>query len=125
MHDLYSKLNSVYHIYRAFATLTFCQLFHAFDVRSERSSLFHIGVFSNPAMNKAFLIGLTMQLAVLCVPPLQVVFSTVPMSPLEWAVVLALAITPVVVCELAKAVSRGRTRRPARAEKVEPACARR
>ena len=49
-----------------------CQLFHAFDVRSERSSLFHIGVFSNPAMNKAFLIGLTMQLAVLCVPPLQV-----------------------------------------------------
>ena len=109
----------------AFATLTFSQLFHAFDVRSERSSLFHIGVFSNPAMNKAFLIGLTMQLAVLCVPPLQVVFSTVPMSPLEWAVVLALAITPVVVCELAKAVSRGRTRRPARAEKVEPACARR
>ena len=109
----------------AFATLTLCQLFHAFDVRSERSSLFHIGVFSNPAMNKAFLIGLTMQLAVLCVPPLQVVFSTVPMSPLEWAVVLALAITPVVVCELAKAVSRGRTRRPARAEKVEPACARR
>lgn len=91
----------------AFATLTLCQLFHAFDVRSERSSLFHIGVFSNPAMNKAFLIGLTMQLAVLCVPPLQVVFSTVPMSPLEWAVVLALAITPVVVCELAKAVSRG------------------
>ena len=109
----------------AFATLTLCQLFHAFDVRSERSSLFHIGVFSNPAMNKAFLIGLTMQLAVLCVPPLQVVFSTVPMSPLEWAVVLALAITPVVVCELAKAVSRGRTRRPARAEKVEPAGARR
>ena len=109
----------------AFATLTLCQLFHAFDVRSERSSLFHIGVFSNPAMNKAFLIGLTMQLAVLCVPPLQVVFSTVPMSPLEWAVVLALAITPVVVCELAKAVSRGRTRCPARAEKVEPACARR
>ena len=101
------------------------EAFHAFDVRSERSSLFHIGVFSNPAMNKAFLIGLTMQLAVLCVPPLQVVFSTVPMSPLEWAVVLALAITPVVVCELAKAVSRGRTRRPARAEKVEPACARR
>ena len=109
----------------AFATLTLCQLFHAFDVRSERSSLFHIGVFSNPAMNKAFLIGLTMQVAVLCVPPLQVVFSTVPMSPLEWAVVLALAITPVVVCELAKAVSRGRTRCPARAEKVEPACARR
>ena len=38
----------------AFATLTLCQLFHAFDVRSEEHSLFHIGIFSNPAMNKAF-----------------------------------------------------------------------
>ncbi len=41
----------------AFATLTISQLFHAFDVRSEDRSLFAIGVFSNPAMNKAFLAG--------------------------------------------------------------------
>ncbi|SBW12637.1 Calcium-transporting ATPase [uncultured Eubacteriales bacterium] len=90
----------------AFATLTMCQLFHAFDVRSERASLFHIGVFSNSAMNKAFLVGMAMQLAVLCVPPLQAVFSTVPMSPVEWAVVLGLAVTPLVVCELVKAIRR-------------------
>ena len=30
----------------AFATLTLCQLFHAYDVRSERSSLLQIGIFS-------------------------------------------------------------------------------
>lgn len=90
----------------AFATLTMCQLFHAFDVRSERASLFHIGVFSNKAMNKAFLAGMTMQLAVLCVPPLQAVFSTVSMSAVEWAVVFGLAVTPLVVCELVKAVRR-------------------
>jgi Ca2+-transporting ATPase len=83
-----------------------CQLFHAFDVRSERASLFHIGVFSNKAMNKAFLVGMTMQLAVLCVPPLQAVFSTVSMSAAEWAVVFGLAVTPLVVCELVKAVRR-------------------
>lgn len=90
----------------AFATLTMCQLFHAFDVRSERASLFHIGVFSNSAMNKAFLVGMAMQLAVLCVPPLQVIFSTVSMTPIEWAVVLGLAVTPLVVCELVKAAHR-------------------
>ncbi len=94
----------------AFATLTLCQLFHAFDVRSERASLLHIGVCSNPAMNRAFLAGMVMQLAVLCVPPLQAVFSTVPMDPLEWGVVLALAVTPVVVCEAVKAVGRARAR---------------
>ena len=94
----------------AFATLTLSQLFHAFDVRSEGASLFHIGVFSNPAMNRAFLIGLAMQLAVLCVPPLQVIFNTVPMAPIQWAAVLALAVTPVAVCECAKALSRRRAR---------------
>ena len=95
----------------AFATLTMCQLFHAFDVRSEHASLFHIGVFSNKAMNKAFLVGMVMQLAVLCVPPLQVIFSTVPMDAAEWAVVLGLAVTPVVVCEFVKAVKRMRGER--------------
>ncbi|MCI8478730.1 MAG: calcium-translocating P-type ATPase, PMCA-type [Oscillospiraceae bacterium] len=90
----------------AFATLTLCQLFHAFDVRSERASLFHIGLFSNPSMNKAFLAGLGMQLAVLCVPPLQAVFSTVSMNAAQWAAVLGLAVTPLVVCEIEKALGR-------------------
>ena len=86
----------------AFATLTLCQLFHAYDVRSESRSLFHIGVLSNAAMNRAFLVGLAMQLAVLVLPPLQRVFQTVNLSWQEWAVVLALAVTPVVVCEIEK-----------------------
>jgi Ca2+-transporting ATPase len=92
----------------AFATLTFCQLFHAFDVRSERASLFHIGVFSNRAMNKAFFVGLVMQLAVLCLPPLQKIFSTTALSAVEWIVVLLLALTPLVICEIAKALHRSR-----------------
>lgn len=96
----------------AFATLTFCQLFHAFDVRSEHWSLFHIGFFSNRAMNKAFLAGTAMQLSVLLLPPLQRVFQTVPLSPLEWTVVLALALAPLVICELEKALRRKRASRP-------------
>ena len=90
----------------AFATLTLCQLFHAFDVRSEHHSLFQIGVFSNKAMNRAFLAGLAMQLAVLCFPPLMLVFDTVPMDAAEWLCVLALAVAPVAVCELEKRVRR-------------------
>lgn len=49
----------------AFATLTMCQLFHAFNVRSEEQSLFRMGPLSNPAMVRAFVTGMLLQLAVL------------------------------------------------------------
>ena len=95
----------------AFAALTFSQLFHAFDVRSEDRSLFQIGLFSNPAMNRAFLAGAAMQLSVLCLPPLQMVFQTAPLSPRQWLSVLALAAAPLLVCEGEKALRRLRRRR--------------
>ena len=90
----------------AFATLTLCQLFHAFDVRSERTSLFRLGIFSNPAMNKAFLVGLLLQAAVLLAPPLQAAFSVVPLTLTEWAITLGLALTPLIVCEIVKGAHR-------------------
>ena len=90
----------------AFATLTLSQLFHAFDVRSERTSLFRLGVFSNPAMNKAFLVGLLLQAAVLLAPPLQAAFSVVPLTLSLWGVTLGLAVTPLIVCEIVKGVHR-------------------
>ena len=101
----------------AFATLTLCQLFHAFNVRSEDRSLFEQGVLSNPAMNRAFLAGLAMQLSVLLIPPLQGVFSVTPMNAPQWFTVLALAMAPIPICEWAKAAGRKedteKTREPA------------
>ena len=47
-----------------------------------------------------------MQLSVLCLPPLQRIFQTVPLNPVEWAVVLVLAVTPVIVCEVGKMLGR-------------------
>ena len=90
----------------AFATLTMCQLFHAFDVRSEDESILHIGIFSNPAMVKAFVVGMIMQLAVLLIPPLMGVFEVCALSAAEWGVVLALSVLPLAVCEIVKAVRR-------------------
>ena len=98
----------------AFATLTLSQLFHAFDVRSEDHSLFHIGVFSNKAMNQAFLVGMAMQMSVLCLPPLQTIFCVVFLDPMEWLVVLALAVAPLVICEIEKAFRRALGRKEKR-----------
>ena len=94
----------------AFATLTLCQLFHAFNVRSEDRSLLEQGLLSNPAMNKAFLAGASMQLAVLLFPPLQSVFSVVPMDGGQWLTVLLLAAAPIPICELGKVLGRRRER---------------
>ena len=100
----------------AFATLTFSQLFHAFDVRSEDTPLFRLGVLSNKAMNKAFLAGAALQAAVLLAPPLQGAFSVVPLALEQWGMVLALALTPRVVCEAAKLLRpKGRKKSPAEA----------
>jgi Ca2+-transporting ATPase len=96
----------------AFSTLTFSQLFHAFDVRSEETSLLRLGLFSNPAMNKAFLAGVALQAAVLLLPPLQGAFGVVALSLHQWSVVLALAVTPLFVCEGAKALRRRKKHAP-------------
>ena len=86
----------------AFATLTLCQLVHAFNVRSEDRSLSECGFFSNPAMNRAFLIGLGLQLAVLLLPPLQGVFRVVSLTWRQWLAVIALALAPIPICEVGK-----------------------
>ena len=88
----------------AFSTLTLSQLFHAFSVRSEDKSLFSIGILSNPAMNRAFLVGLALQLSVLLLPPMQVIFSVVPMNLTQWMTVMSLAIAPIPICEMVKAM---------------------
>ena len=88
----------------AFATLTFSQLFHAFDVRSEDQSIFKLGITTNPAMNKAFLVGLVLQLAVLLIPPVMNIFDVVYLNVWEYVAVLCLSLIPVVVSEIEKAV---------------------
>ena len=90
----------------AFATLTLSQLVHAFNVRSEDRSLAECGLFSNPAMNRAFLIGLGLQLSVLLLPPLQGVFRVVPLNWRQWMAVIGLAAAPIPICETVKRIQK-------------------
>ena len=92
----------------AFATLVFCELTRAFAVRSENESIFKIGFFTNPTMNKSFVIGLVLQLAVLLLPFLRGVFSVTPLTAIEWVAVVILGLMPLVISEIVKAVKRAR-----------------
>lgn len=87
----------------AFATLVFGELTRAFAVRSETRSIFSIGVFSNSAMNKAFLVSLSLQLAVLFIPFLQEIFKVQSLTGMEWLIVILLSLVPLIVSEITKA----------------------
>ena len=86
----------------AFITLSASELFRAFTARSERYPLLKIGVFTNKNMNYAILASLVLMMAVVYVPFLNVVFSTVPLGWRQWEVMLPLLLIPSVAAELVK-----------------------
>jgi Ca2+-transporting ATPase len=86
----------------AFVTLSLCELFRAYTVRSERASLFKIGVFSNRYMQYAVGLSITLLVLVVSVPFLQPIFNTHFPSPQEWAVVIGLALIPAIAEEITK-----------------------
>jgi Ca2+-transporting ATPase len=86
----------------AFVTLSLCELFRAYTVRSERASIFRIGVFSNKWMQSAVGLSITLLLLVCAVPFLQPIFNTHFMSGHEWSLVLGLALIPAASEEITK-----------------------
>ncbi len=90
----------------AFMTLSLCELFRAYTVRSERASLARIGFFSNKWMQYAVGSSILLLLLVCTVPFLQGIFNTHFMNLQEWLVVLSLATIPAVSEEITKFVLR-------------------
>ncbi len=86
----------------AFVTLSLCELFRAYTVRSERVSVFRLGLFSNKYMQYAVGLSVVLMLLVINVPFLQPIFNTHTMAPVEWAFVLGLALIPAVAEEITK-----------------------
>ncbi len=86
----------------AFVTLSLCELFRAYTVRSERTSIFKLGVFSNKYMQIAVLVSITLTLLVVLVPFLQPIFNTHMPSAEEWVIIFALATLPAIVEEITK-----------------------
>ncbi len=87
----------------AFMVLALCQLVQAFNMRSDKS-LFKIGAFSNKYMNLAVLGSLALTCLVLFVPPIAMVFELTILPAWLYAVGLGLALVPLLVIEVSKAV---------------------
>lgn len=90
----------------AFATLSFTELFHSFNVRSMDKSLFTIGVFSNKTLSLAILGSATLQLIVLTVPFLAEIFKVEIMESAQWLWVVGLSFAIIPIVEIQKFIYR-------------------
>jgi Ca2+-transporting ATPase len=91
-----------------FTLVVFSEMFNAFNWRSDRHSVFSLGLFTNKALVYAVLTTVILQLMVIYVPPLQFAFSTVPLSLSELGIILALASTTLISVEIVKHINNGR-----------------
>jgi Ca2+-transporting ATPase len=90
----------------AFMTLALAQVFHAFNARSQRRSAFTARLFTNGWLWAAVAGCVLLQLAAVYAPFLNAVLRTVPLTALDWGLVLACSLVPVGVVEMVKVVRR-------------------
>ncbi|MDR0861442.1 MAG: cation-translocating P-type ATPase [Oscillospiraceae bacterium] len=89
----------------AFLTMSMAEIFHSFNVRSLRGSLFTMG-HHNKALNLAAVGSFLLTTAVIFVPPLARVFEFEAISLAQYAVALGLAVCVIPIVELVKLAQR-------------------
>jgi Ca2+-transporting ATPase len=89
-----------------FTVLCLTQLGHVLAIRSERESLFTIGLFSNKYLAGAVALTFALQMATVYIPPLNPVFKTEPLTLRELLFTLALSSVIFFAVEIEKWVRR-------------------
>jgi magnesium-transporting ATPase (P-type) len=70
------------------AAIVACQVGNVFACRSERTSIFSLGFFSNRLIWLGIAVEWALILSIIYFPPLQKVFATAPLSPWQWLMLL-------------------------------------
>jgi len=86
----------------AFATLSFSQLSQSLNSRSEKYSIFKIGLFTNLYLITAIFVSGLLQFLVISLVPLQAIFKTVPITLDHWWIIIILSLSPIIYVELLK-----------------------
>jgi P-type Ca2+ transporter type 2C len=94
----------------AFTTLALFQLWHVMALRSETQLLPQIGLFSNPLLFWAVAVTVALQILVIYIPPMQVIFYTVPLSLGDLALCIGVSSLGYFVVEAQKLLGQHRSR---------------
>ena len=95
----------------AFLTMNMCEIFHSFNMRSQRGSIFRLKK-QNKTLWAAMLGSLILVTIVIEVPVIAGLFGFTAVSPMEYAIAIGLALLVIPIVEIVKAVQRsmGRNR---------------
>jgi P-type Ca2+ transporter type 2C len=109
--DAFTADNPVYHkaITMSQAAIVVSQIFVGLAVRSDRQSIFSLGLLSNPRYIAAQCIGVAFVAAISYVPTLQAIFHTAPLNAADWALVFAFGGLLLLADEVRKVWVRRRT----------------
>jgi len=89
-------------------TMAMFQWFNAWNCRSERLSIFQLGLLTNRWLILATLFVLALQILVIYAPFMQTLFKTVPVSGYDWVIAIVVSVQIVVLEELRKSWCRSK-----------------
>ncbi len=92
----------------AFIVLACSQLFHSFNCRNNKISLFKIGIFTNKSLLAATGFSFVLQMMVIYTPFFQKVFKTVPLGLFDWVLVITISSFPLWAMELVKIIRKNK-----------------
>ncbi len=90
----------------AFVSLCFIQLFHSFNLRSQKRSIINRGIFSNIYLDLSALAGIGLTLLVVLVPWFNTIFHTAPLDWTEWLISAGVALAIIPLVEAQKLITR-------------------
>ncbi len=90
----------------AFLTLSMCEIFHSFNMRSQRKSIFSLGKKQNMLLLGAMLLSFVLTTAIIEIPVLAKLFDFTTIGILEYAISIGLALMVIPVVEIVKAIQR-------------------
>ncbi len=89
----------------AFLTMSMCEIFHSFNMRSQRKSIFSLKSH-NKVLWAAMLGSFVLTIALLYVPFLRNAFGFTAISPMEFAIALGIAVLVIPIVEIVKLIQR-------------------
>ena len=90
----------------AFIVLSCAQLFHSFNCRNNKESIFKIGFLTNKKLILAVLISFILQMVVVYQPFLQTIFKTQPLGIFDWCLVILISSFPLWAMETVKLIKK-------------------
>ena len=112
-HGIYNNAYDLIHangMTMAFLTMSMAEVFHSFNMRSQRKSVFTLGNH-NKWLYGAMILTFLLTTAVIYVPFLANAFEFTAISGIEYGVSIALAVTTIPIVEFVKAIQRAIAKR--------------